>query len=93
MSTATLPDIELIEALDFDIETACEQPNFDCGRAVEWMLVRACCGTVLAVCDECKDFQTTDSGIGLECDSCLKFFHPPALAYCHIERVRRRGAS
>lgn len=49
--TATVTEIEILEALDFDAEVECDSPN--CPNNAEWKVTMKCCGHVFVVCGAC----------------------------------------
>ncbi len=82
MTVTTLPTVDSDEllALAFDTPPPCEAPEargeaISCAgnNAANWMCVRSCCGSVVAVCDE--DFQKRQAlmrqqGVTFICASC-----------------------
>lgn len=91
MTTATETDLELIHALDFDPETACElfQP---CEHEAAWWAIHPCCNAHFAACEECRALYVERTpmwvktfGAVLRCTRCDGAMSPANIGWAHIK--------
>jgi hypothetical protein len=88
--TATITEIEAIEAIDWEHEPACEFPlsaetKWGCPHAAEWRIVKACCRRTFLYCED--HLLSRFSQTSLLCVQCGTRFMPPSTAYSLIERI------
>jgi hypothetical protein len=79
--TITVPDIEIIEHLDFEVpcrgQKVIGRPE-QCNNPATWKSITTCCGFIVLFCDSHHDYFTTtwlklDEGLPLYCGGCAKW--------------------
>jgi len=75
MKVETIPDIELIEHLDFDAELACEGVSHAAGEnghvsseQAPWLSISPCCGMRLLLCDSWVQLTLAGGFLGIICE-------------------------
>lgn len=75
MTINTIPDIEVIEHLDFDAELGCEGPSHSIGKhghspsePASWLVIAPCCGLKMLACDAWVQHTLTGGYQRLICD-------------------------